>query len=128
MYNALLVASTSFHSFSCLASAHFPDCMTSRTTQITFFQFLETSHFCQFTASSYMTDLVTWWIAHGSLSRATLIFFLLGMVSLSWCPTALKLGPAIYFCLLHTLPTSQYTEFCFSFLRAIVIFHFTASS
>ena len=34
-------------------------------------QFLETLLFFQFTASLHMTDLVTWLIAHGSLSRAT---------------------------------------------------------
>ena len=59
-------------------------------------------HFCQFTVSSYMTNLVTWWIAHGWLSRANQIVFLLGLVSLSWCSKAFKLGPATYFCFLHT--------------------------
>ena len=105
--------------------------MTCLITQITLFQFLETLQFFQFTASFYMTDLVAWWIAHVSLSRASKIVSLLGLVSnlvpsssfcyklflcvffncsgdkvglvsLSWCPTALKLGPATSFCLLHT--------------------------
>ena len=45
--------------------------------------------------------------------------FLSGLASISWCPTALKLGQATYFCLLHT-PISA--EFCFSFLGAIAFF------
>ena len=98
------VRTHTFLSFSRLTSADFADHMTCHTTQVILLVLLETLHISQFTASSYMTDLVIRWIAHGSLSRVIQIVFLLGLHSLSWCPTALKLDPSTYFYLFHTHP------------------------
>ena len=72
-------------SFSRLASVHFADCMTCLTTQRILFQFKQILFFRQFLASSYKINLVAWWIAHGSLSRATHTVSHLGLVSLTWC-------------------------------------------
>ena len=77
------------------------NCMTSFTTQRILFQFEQILHLCQLITSAYMFDSIAWWVAHGSLSRARKTIFHLGLVSLSWCLTALKLGPETSFCLLY---------------------------
>ena len=78
--------SYSFLSFSYLAGTQFADCMTCLTIQRISFPF---EHNCIFT-SPYMNELVTWWTAHGLLSRATQIVPNLVRVLLSWCITAFK--------------------------------------
>lgn len=140
------VRTHTFLSFSRLTSADFADCMTCHTTQVILLVLLETLHISQFIATSYMTDLVIRWITHGSLSRVTQIVFLLGLHSLSWCPTTLKLDSSTYFYLFQTHPFLSFsclvgascgyhiTNFAirrtfFQFFRGNSIFsQFTASS